>query len=81
MEVFIGIYKLLILDFQKYSQRWNFNSLTKQFAKQSKNETNNLIKWFSLEILSLLFALAPLQKEKFFRIYFSNTEFDDLSFK
>ncbi len=102
MEIVVGIYKLLNLDFSRYSQRWKLTSLIQfineeQTSVKSSNknvdqtkqneeleyskENNKLCKWFTLEIFSLLFTLTPAQKEKYFQIYFSKSEIDDLNFK
>ena len=80
LELLIGIYKLLILDFKKYSQHWKFDSLAKMINQPKTNE-NSLAKWFALEILSLLFSLTPSQKEKYFRMYFSSYDFEEFNFK
>lgn len=82
LELLVGIYKLLILDFKKYSQRWKFDSLVNLInSEKSKTNENNLVKWFALEILSLLFSLTPSQKDKYFRMYFSSADLEDLNFK
>jgi hypothetical protein len=102
LEIVVGIYKLLNLDFSRYSQRWKLTSLIQfineeQTSVKSSNknvdqtkqneeleyskENNKLCKWFTLEIFSLLFTLTPAQKEKYFQIYFSKSEIDDLNFK
>ncbi len=75
-----------MLDFKKYSQRWKFDNLTCRLAAApvsggEKCDEANLIKWISLEILALVFSLTPGQREKFFRLYFSASDYEELIFR
>ncbi len=82
LELVVGIYKLLFLDFKNYSQRWKLDNLTRWLTSSvEKNDETSLVKWTTLEILALVFSLTPRQKEKFFRLYFSASDYDDLVFK
>jgi len=63
------------------SQRWKLDNLTRLTSSVEKNDETSLVKWTTLEILALVFSLTPRQKEKFFRLYFSASDYDDLIFK
>ena len=83
LEIVVGIYRLLTFDFKKFSQKWNFGALSKSLNENFslKGENSDLVKWFTIEIYTLLLQLSPNKKLNMQKIYFSLKEIEDLSLK
>jgi hypothetical protein len=88
LELIIGVYRFLCFDFEKYSTRWNFSLLIKFIQKTSGSSStaentvvnpvqenkDNMLKWFTLKIYSLLLSLTPIQINKLLAMHFNAEE-------
>jgi hypothetical protein len=88
LELVIGIYKLLIFNFAKYSTKYNFSKLISlvQFEssdQRKKDETSesDLVKYVCLKISSLLLNLSPIQEENLFNKQFTNEQLENVNLK
>jgi hypothetical protein len=89
LELVVGIYKLLIFNFVKYSTKYNYSKLINLFhldssGDQSTNvdaDQNDLVKYFCLKISSLLLNLSPIQEDNLFSKQFTNEKLESIYLK
>ena len=75
MELVIGVYRLLVLDFDRYATKWSLARLVR-LIQSSKN---SLVKWFSLKISSLMLGLSCQDEFTLFNAHFNADQLQHLS--
>lgn len=86
LDLVVGIYRLLLFNFEKYSTKWNFSSLValikfnnktqSQQQPNLKHEDELLTRWFTIKICSLLLNLTPEQENRLVDTYFNSNSSD-----
>lgn len=75
LELVVGVLRLLVLDFDKYSTKWNLVRLVRIIQSTKKS----LVKWFALKISSLLLGLSSHDESNLFNAHFSLEQLQQLS--
>jgi hypothetical protein len=89
LELVVGVYKLLIFNFVKYSTKYNYAKLINlvQFDNEPKakndsgGQQNDLVKYFCLKITALLLNLSPVQEDNLFSKQFTAEQLENVYLK